>query len=277
MSVTLRRMDNGDIGLFFLKKEKPCQCRLYLSRSADEGKTFSEPVACIPHKGYFVVNNDRITRLKSGRLIAPAAYTTVLFDDGMNGSFGKGSAFFYASDDDGATWRKLGECLPGQCSVSGTGLQEPLVTELNNGTLWALFRTDLGRQYESFSYDGGESWSVPQPSQFTAPTSPISVKRLSDGRLLAVWNPVPLYNGRSDRVDGVWTGARTPLVAALSYDDGKTFGEIQHIETDERSGYAYTAIHELKDKSVLLAYCAGSVEDGGMLNRLRIKKLFIGE
>lgn len=273
MSVTLRRMANGDIGLFFLKKEKPIQCRLYLARSSDEGKSFGEPVACIPHKGYFVVNNDRVTRLESGRLIAPAAYTNVLFDDDMNGTFGIGTAYFYASDDDGISWRKLGECQPPQASVCKTGLQEPLVVELKNHTLWALFRTDLGRQYEAYSVDGGESWTAPQPSQFTAPTSPISIKRLKDGRLFAVWNPVPVYNGRSENVDGVWTGARTPLAAAFSDNDGKSFGELHIIENDERRGYAYTAIHELENGEILLAHCAGGVEDKCMLNRLRITKL----
>ncbi len=58
--------------------------------------------------------------------------------------------------------------------------------------------------------------------------------------------------------------------AVLRQDRPLAFKEI---ENDESRGYAYTAIHELADGSVLLAYCAGGVSDGGMLNRLRIKKL----
>ena len=103
--------------------------------------------------------------------------------------------------------------------------------------------------------------------------SPVSIKRLKDGRLFALWNPIPVYNGRSENVDGVWTGARTPLAAAFSDNDGKSFGELHIIENDERRGYAYTAIHELENGDVLLAYCAGGVEDKCMLNRLRITKL----
>ena len=40
MSVSLLRMENGDIGLFYLAKRNVDQCLVYLVRSADEGKTF---------------------------------------------------------------------------------------------------------------------------------------------------------------------------------------------------------------------------------------------
>lgn len=134
-----------------------------------------------------------------------------------------------------------------------------------------MIRTEFGRIYESYSSDGGVQWTAPVPSEFTAPVSPISMKRLSHGKSLYVWNPVPLWNGKSQHVRNVWTGARTPLVAAVLRQDRPL--AFKEIENDESRGYAYTAIHELADGSVLLAYCAGEVSDGGMLNRLRIKKL----
>lgn len=270
MSVTLRHMKNGDIGLYFLKKSPVRQCRMFLTRSADDGKTWSEPVACIRHRGYFVVNNDRVITTSKGRIIIPAAYTQVLTDDETGDtSFGRAVAFFYASDDDGASWNKIGECHPGAgFADSGTGLQEPGLIELENGVLQCFFRTDRGRQFEAFSFDGGESWSEVQPSRFTAPTSPLSVKRLSDGRLIYVWNPIPLHNGRSETVNGVWTGARTPLVCEVG---GETFT----VEDEADRGYAYTAVFECEKNRVLLAYCAGGEKDGAMLNRLRITKLYL--
>ena len=270
MSVTLRRMKNGDIGMYFLKKSPVCQCRMYLTRSADDGKTWSEPVACIKHCGYFVVNNDRVITASSGRIIIPAAYTQVLTDaETGDTSFGRAAAFFYASDDDGYTWNKIGECHAGAgFAKSHTGLQEPGLIELENGVLKCYFRTDTGKQFESFSFDGGESWSEVQPSDFTSPTSPISVKRLSDGRLIHVWNPVPLYNGRSERPFGVWTGARNPLVC-------KVGDECFTIEDDESRGFAYTAVFQCAENEILLGYCAGGSEDKAMLNRLRITKLYL--
>ena len=185
MSVTLRRMKNGDIGLFFLKKTAPYQCRLWLVRSSDEGRTFSAPVACIPHRGYFVVNNDRVILTRDGTWLVPAAFTEVLInDESGEGSYGPAHMILYASDDDGVTWYKKSEVRPaGGFERSRTGLQEPGLVELPDGALWAWFRTDTGWQYESISHDGGEHWSSPVRSDFTAPASPATI----------VWNPVPLF------------------------------------------------------------------------------------
>lgn len=279
MSVTLRRMDNGEVGLFFLVKKYPQQCRLFLIRSADEGKTWSAPAACIPHRGYFVVNNDRVVRLSSGRWIVPAAHIPVLTEDETEKAYFDGQnsiVRWYVSDDDCRSWRAAGCCRPGGgFQRTYTGLQEPGVIELKGGVLWAYFRTGEGRHYEAFSFDGGESWTDTQPSRFTGPDSPLSMKRLSDGRLFAVWNPVPLYNGRPRNVKGVWNGGRTPLVCAFSEDDGKTFCEPITIDDDPDRGFAYTAIFETEDGGILLGFCAGGVGDTGMLDRLRIVKLSI--
>ena len=101
----------------------------------------------------------------------------------------------------------------------------------------------------------------------------MTMKRLSNGDIIAVWNPIPVYNGRSQKFDGVWHGGRTLLVYAISKDDGKTWLEMKEIENDETGGFCYPAIHETND-AILLGYCAGGVEDrGGCLTRLRISKI----
>ncbi len=280
MSVSLMRMENGDIGMFFLPKWDTNQCVAYLVRSSDEGKTWSEPVLCSEDSGYFIVNNDRVIRCKNGRLVMPSSLHRNECKINEKGAkvfskFYPGVLYIFTSDDDGRTWNTTAKEIPippsGGCE---TGVQEPGVIELSDGRLWCYIRTDTGRQYETFSEDFGATWSDPLPSYFTSPISPLSMKRLSDGRLLAVWNPIPIYNGRTQHVDGIWTGGRSPLVMALSNDDGKTWGELIPIETDEKSGFCYTAIFETADNSVLLAYCAGGPEDGINLNRLRIRKLY---
>ena len=73
MSAGFMRMANGDIGLFFLVKTEMVNCLSYLIRSSDEGKTWGKPVLCSEDSGYFVVNNDRPIRTKSGRILVPAA------------------------------------------------------------------------------------------------------------------------------------------------------------------------------------------------------------
>ena len=46
MSVSMMRMLNGDMGLFYIVKATPCINRLILARSQDEGKTFYRKTVC---------------------------------------------------------------------------------------------------------------------------------------------------------------------------------------------------------------------------------------
>jgi hypothetical protein len=100
------------------------------------------------------------------------------------------------------------------------------------------------------------------------------MKRLVTNNIIAIWNPVPVYNGRSQYYGKVWLAARTPLSYAISRDGGKTFSKPIDIETDPNRGFCYTAIHQTKD-AILLAYCAGGIEDNDCRNRLRITKLYL--
>ena len=283
MSVSLMRMQNGDIGMFFLKKSEGRYCMPLFVRSADEGKTWSDPVICVDQPGYYVVNNDRVVRLKNGRIIMMAALHVVGGVEIINGkphakSNPVGKLCVFCSDDDGYTWQPLAQNIEiPPVKVCTTGVQEPGVIELTDGRLWCFIRNNTGRQYECFSSDGGATWTEPQPSWFTSPLAPMSVKRLSSGRLLAVWNPIPLYNGKSKMVKGIFTDGRSPLVLSFVGDADQKFTDVKLIENDPEAGFCYTAIHETADGGVLLGYCAGGVEDGCCLNRLRIRKILISE
>jgi hypothetical protein len=278
MSVSLLRMNDGSIGLFYGVRMGADDIRVHLRLSSDEGQTWSEARPCMHPPGYFVVNNDRVVRLSTGRIIIPAAFHRNgfdSFDPDRRVRFDRRAVdVFFLSDDDGATWWEADtKCAMPFSRNCRSGLQEPGVVELGNGVLWAFARTDLGRQYEMFSLDWGESWTPPEPSRFTGPQSPLSVKREpQSGALVAVWNPIPNYNGRAQTHRGAWTGGRTPLVLATSTDDGASWNNELLLEDDADSGYCYTAIHFV-DGAVLLGYCAGSAEDGGCLNRLRIRRL----
>ena len=81
MSVSLLRLQNGRIAMVYLEKsaiynwENFVDCRPKIVFSGDECVSWSEPVeiANVP-PAYFVVNNDRMIQLRSGRLIIPAAH-----------------------------------------------------------------------------------------------------------------------------------------------------------------------------------------------------------
>lgn len=276
MSVSLLRMQNGDVGLFYCLRFSWHDLRMYVRRSGDEGQTWSNPVRCMPAADYHVVNNDRVIRLTSGRLLIPAALHRRLADPDVAASRDwRGIAVFFLSDDDGRTWRESATYCTLPVSHTKTGLQEPGAIELAGGTIWAWARTDLGRQYEFFSHDGGDTWSQAAPSRFTSPASPLSMKAIPGSqRLLAIWNPTPNYQTR--RLEKP-AGDRTPLVGAIGTgpkDLTWTAPFLIDENNVEHEGYCYTAIHFTKD-SVLLAYCAGGRADQGRLNRLRIRKMSI--
>jgi hypothetical protein len=264
MSASLLRLRDGRIGLFYLRKNGIRDCRLWMRTSADEAATWTEPVLCIPAPGYFVVNNDRVVQISTGRLVVPAALHRAKLDletwrnDAVDP---RGIALFFLSDDDGQTWRESRDWLafPGKCV---SGLQEPGVVERKDGTLYGWCRTEAGSQYETESADGGETWSVPRASKFRSPCSPMSIKRIPvTGGLLAVWND---HSKAGEHRQTDWRSSswgRTPLAVAVSEDDGKTWLPARDIETDPDRGFCYTAIHFTED-AVLLAYCCGGGKRG---------------
>jgi len=282
MSTSLVRMQNGDIGLFYCVRASANDLRMYLRRSSDEGRSWGVPRRCIDPPGYFVVNNDRVTRLSSGRIVIPAAYHRNGYDsadpDGAVRFDRRAVDVWFLSDDDGRTWRESrGKGTLGYHRNADAGLQEPGILELDNGLIWGWARTDLCVQYEMFSLDACETWTAPEPSRFTSPQSPMSAKRVPGANeIVAVWNPIPNYNGRSQFEGEVWTGGRTPLVLATSTDDGSRWSDPLVLEDEPDHGYCYTAMH-FTESALLLAYCAGGVDDGGCLNRLRIRSIPIDE
>jgi len=274
MSASLMRMENGDVGLFYIVKQAPGYSRIMLSRSNDEGKTWYSHTECTlaDRKGYYVLNNDRAERLSSGRIILPLAY--------HRGGHGSEECYmdsravdcFLYSDDDGRTWAEAPDIVFPPFGGSWTGLQEPGVIEKKNGVLWGYARTDHMYQYEFFSFDGGMRWTKAQPSRFTSPHSPMKISRNPfSGDLYAVWNPAPLYNGRV--CPWYLTIGRTPIVWAVSKDDGATWSGQHIIEDDEYCGYCYPAIFFTDDGAMLVAYCAGNEADGICLSRLNMKKI----
>ena len=135
MSVSLLRMENGDIGLFYLERRGETDMRMMLRRSADEGRTWTDPAICMPNSGYYVVNNDRVLRLCSGRiLLPPALHRLSLRDDGSTRFDSRADFLCVYSDDDGRTWREgAGKCALAPAGPSQTGLQEPGVCGTGTG------------------------------------------------------------------------------------------------------------------------------------------------
>ena len=266
MSVSLLRLASGKLALFYCVKNSWIDCRPHMRVSGDDGATWTEAKLVLAAPGYFVMNNDRVIQTTKGRIIIPLAFHRSRDTDPHSSkSFdARAIAMWIFSDDEGATWQESASwwAMPVR---SGTGLQEPGVVELADGTLFSWSRTDQGAQYGFTSADAGKTWTPPFRTELKSPAGPASIKRLPGSvDLLA------LYNDHSGQFPFP-PKKRNPLVAAISSDGGKTWPQRKLIEGDPEGLYHYTAIHFTGD-AVLLGYCAGDSKVGA-LNRLRIRRI----
>ncbi|HUT22768.1 MAG TPA: sialidase family protein, partial [Sumerlaeia bacterium] len=255
MSVSLLRLQDSRIALFYAVKNSLKDCRPVMRVSTDEAKTWAEPVKIITDvMGYYVLNNDRVVQLENGRLIVPVAQHTH-----SDGEWHRGIAMCYLSDDVGKTWRRSKKILHGKTPEGeDIDLQEPGIVELKDGRLMMFCRNDSGFQYVSFSEDKGETWTEAKPSNIHSPVSPATIERIpSTGDLLLVWND------HSNIPDSL-RGKRTPFTAAISRDEGGTWQNAKTLEDDPTGWYCYTAMEFVGDR-VLLGHCAGNSRNGGGL------------
>lgn len=273
MSVSLLRLGNGDIGLFYIFKNLDGTDNIFLLRSADEGQTWAAPLSCMgscTDTDYYVLNNDRVLRLDSGRLLYAAARHSIWK---VRDRLAPGVVCFFYSDDDGITWQKTAQELEMPFPADPVGYQEPGLYRHPDGQLWCYIRTGLGCQFQCHSADDGITWTVPGPNYFfSSPASPMLVKDAGP-YTLAVFNPEPNYNGRP--ADEPW--GRTPLVCAVSTDRGKTFSKeaVYTVEDDRSNGYCYPAILEGKDYLLLAYYHSNGT--GVCLNSCKIVKIAFSE
>ena len=125
-----------------------------------------------------------------------------------------------------------------------------------------IVRTQLGEIYASFSNDRGESWSSAKPWGVRSPESPATLRRIpATGDLLLVWNPV--YDAGAGH-----GGKRTPLVAAVSTDEGRTWSAPRTLEDRTDQEYAYTSLTFFESR-VLLSYYVADDSTGRISTRFR--------
>ncbi len=242
MSVTLQRLKpnaiDGPLGLFYLVKNGPTDLKAYLRVTADEGKSFGEAVCVTDRPGYHVMNNDRVTVLSSGRIVCPVAWTA----DVMKGGHFVCLCFF--SDDGGKSWKAGADTV----DAPKRGAMEPEVIELAGGRLLMIVRTQLGHIATALSKDGGDHWGEFGQLSVKAPEAPATIRRVpATGDLLLIWNNT--FDPKAGH-----GGKRTPLTAAISSDEGRTWAPVRDLETAADRTFAYTSIAFVRDRVVLTYY-----------------------
>lgn len=257
MSVTFRRFAGSynrpaSLGMFYLIKNEFDDLKVALRVSYDDGSTFGDPRIVTDAPGYHVLNNDRVTKLSNGKLLVPVASTA---DVEKENHF---VCRCWISGDCGRTWR----AGKGAVDQPKRGAMEPEVIELNDGRILMIIRTQLGYIAASISEDGGDTWGEPKSWGVRSPESPATLRRIpASGDLLLIWNDT--YDETAGH-----GGKRTPLTAAVSSDEGRTWSHVRQIETDKDHTYAYTSLIFHQERA-LMSYYVADEKTGRISSRFR--------
>ena len=220
----------------------------FYRRSADDGKTWTEPFCVTPFPGYCLMHNDRLLQLSSGRIVAIVSIKMEnLGKQSTDHSNYSGSLFY--SDDQGYRWQHNKNFIT--CKNKKIEIQEPDVVELKDGRLMMFARSYSGHPVKAFSGDQGLTWGeaelmqeLPMPHA-SYPT----VKRIpSTGDLLFIW-----ASRVTRRNDGKGPMGRSCLSAVISKDEGKTFGPMRHLLDDPEEDFGYQSVEFVGDNGVLIS------------------------
>ena len=204
------------------------QSDMWTTRSRDNGETWSEPQLIF--KGYTGASNGAI-ETRDGHLIVP--YSHYVNDPGRLVSQAS------VSSDGGKTW-SLGNAIDIGGAGDHEGALEPCVLELKDGRVWMLIRTTRKVFWESFSNDGGKTWSEANPTTIDANSSPGHLTRLADGRIALVWNATKK--------------GRTELHLGLSSDEGKTWTPSMVVAQGTPGGATYPFVIEIDPSELWIGY-----------------------
>jgi len=183
------------------------QDQAYLSE--DNGKTWKGPFAVQGKASNRITMNCKVSETTTGRIIYAANET------GHAQEHAAEIGIYYS--DNGMIWKLSKTEL--NYRTTGINLQEPVVTDLGNGTLRLFARTGNGFLYYSDSFDNGETWETDlHPSSFPAVCSAFNVERDREtGYLWMAWE----YDCENDH--GQIQYPRTRVGVAVSFDQGKTW------------------------------------------------------
>ncbi len=195
---------------------------LWKLESSDNGQSWTGDKRIDGGRHDYVCTGTNALRTRNGSLIVSLSWT-VGFDSSL--AAGIYEVATLRSDDDGATWTE-GQKI--SVPESATGVDEPAIVELANGSLYCLMRTyfldGAPRHVGAVSNDYGSTWSPSfKVSEMYAYDSTPGIFRYS-------WNPDIILAAWVNRTCGPGGGggtwSRTPLVVAYSDDSGASWKNV---------------------------------------------------
>ena len=215
----------GPLLLFYKVGPSPQDWWGMLMTSTDGGKSWSKPER-LPDGILGPIKNKPV-QLADGSLLCGASTES----DGW-------LVHIERTTNLGKTWQKTAPLNASQ----QFGAIQPTILVYPKGSIQILCRSQQGKITESWSEDGGKSWSRMQATRLPNPNSGIDAVRLKDGRALLVYN----------HTQGGGPNARSRLNLAVS-TDGKAWKAAAVLE-DQPGEYSYPAVIQTSDGLVHVTY-----------------------
>ena len=258
------RLPDGDLLLSYIysAQTEPYYGHNYYRRSADDGATWSDQFILTPQGGYVIMHNAKLRQLRDGRILAPAEYKKHRPSEADHRDY---AAIVFYSDTNGHSWTASSndiDMLPHEC-------QEPHVVELRDGQLLLMFRTYSGWVGRAWSSDRGETWSAGEKVEELAMSkrsSAITVDRIpSTGDLLLI---------RCTGEGGAEGKYRTPMVSAISRDEGRTWTDERIIEGDDDGDFGYQSVLFLGEGDAEVVVLSYHARDGIRTARIPVPSFY---
>ncbi|MBI5817791.1 MAG: exo-alpha-sialidase [Verrucomicrobia bacterium] len=215
------------------------QSDVWAIQSGDGGKTWTNRQVIF--RGYSGATNGAI-ETRDGHILVPYSHYV--------SNPGRLVSRVSISTDGGKSWT-LGTAIDIGGAGDHEGALEPALLELKDGRVWMLIRTSRGQFWESFSTDGGLTWSEAKPTAIESTHAPGHLARLADGRIALVWN---------QRKKG-----RGELHLAFSSDEGRAWTPSLVLARGRQVSYPF--VIEIEPGDLWVGY--HDVPKGWMLPRAR--------
>ena len=208
--------------------------------SRDNGETWSDSFVVSDKQGMMVRNKPIV--LETGEYMLPVYVETG--QDTENVGPDSTSRFLVLNsktkqwEERGIIRSKKGNIQPGVVQVA----KDHLIAYCRRGGGYG--KVSDGWAVRSESHDGGKIWSEGLDSKFRNPNSAVEFLKLKSGNLLLIFN------------DSM--SSRTPLVAALSKDNDKTWPFQRNIAAEPKQSYAYPSAVQTADGRIHVVYTSDS-------------------
>ena len=228
---------NRPLMLFYKVGPSPSEWWGMLTTSYDEGRTWTNPTrlgkdAAIGELLGPVKNKP--IQLADGTILCPASSELEVNDKD------KWRVHFEVTKDFGKTWQVVGPINDG---IEFNAIQPSILT-YSDGNMQIVCRTQEGSVGQSWSSDGGKTWSKMKATSLPNPNAGTDAVTLKDGRQLIVYN----HTTRK----GNFPNGRNMLNVAIS-KDGIQWRPIVTLERD-KGEYSYPAVIQSSNGEVHITY-----------------------